>query len=424
MSQHQLLLEIGCEELPAGFVDPAADFLAKELPILLRDARIEVGAVVAEGTPRRLVVVASDVAAVQLDAEEEILGPAVSVAFNAEGKATGALDGFLRKNGATVDQVIRVDSKKGTLVALRRHHAGLPTAQVLPALLEQLIARIPFKKTMRWGDRHVTNNAVFGRPLQWLLALLHNTPLRISFADVVSGNTTRGHRYHANDPVVVTSVAQYHEVLSRGQVVLSRAERKRIILDEAERLASAAGGQLRNDPELLEIVKNLVEKPFPILGRFEEKFLEVPKELLISEAREHQKYFMVNDATGQHLLSCFVVVTGAVAADPASLAAGNARVLRARFEDGAFYYRRDAEVRLDARTIELDRLVYQRELGTMAHKQARIADVAGWLAKQVAPAHTDESIRCALLCKNDLVTGVVNEFPELQGTMGALLCVA
>jgi glycyl-tRNA synthetase beta chain len=375
-----------------------------------------------DGTPRRLVVLVQKVAAKQNDSDEEIQGPAVSVAYGADGAATPALEGFLRKNNAKASDVVRIDSKKGPIVALRKRHAGQPTSAVLPALLEQLLPKIPFKKTMRWGDKHNTQGAVFGRPVQWLLALLHGAPLSFRFADVVAGNTTRAHRYHAPDAVVVKNVAHYLDVLERGQVMLSRAARKAHIEQQAQTLARSVGGTLLPDVGLLELVKNLVEKPFPILGHFDEKFLSVPKELLVSEAREHQKYFMIGDGNGG-LKPAFVVVAGAAAADQHALAGGNARVLRARFEDGAFYYQRDTQQSLASRTAELERLVYQRELGTMAQKQTRIVRVSTWLALQCAPQSVDAVGACARLCKNDLVTGVVNEFPELQGVMGRYYAV-
>lgn len=429
---NELLLEIGCEELPAGFVDPALAFLASELPKLCVEHRIDCSDVTVDGTPRRLVVVAH-VAERQRELVEEITGPLWSVAFADEGTLTPAGEGFFKKNGLDPTKAKKLDGKKGPVVGATRTEAGRAAVDVLPGLLEGLIARIPFKKTMRWGDRHVTHGQVFGRPVQWLLALLGGKTLSIRFADVVSGNTTRGHRYHAPGEVVVKSAAEHRRALERGQVMLSRAERAAHIVKEANRLASAVGGRLVHDEALIDLVKNLVEKPWPILGRFDEKFLLVPRELLISEAREHQKYFMVTDDSG-NLLPCFVVVTGADAKDKASLAAGNARVLRARFEDGAFYYRTDREVTLAKRAEGLSSLVFHKELGNYADKTCRIAGVGTALVDVVAEqlqalgrdptAVGAEVVRAATLCKADLISGVVNEFPELQGIMGRYYALA
>jgi glycyl-tRNA synthetase beta chain len=422
----ELLLEIGCEELPAGFVDPALAFLASELPKLCAEHRLECADVVVDGTPRRLVLVAQ-VAARQRDLSEEVTGPLWSVAFADDGRLTPAGEGFFKKNGLDPAAARKVEGKKGFVVAVTRFVAGRAAADVLPGLLEGLIARVPFRKTMRWGDRHVTRGQVFGRPVQWLLCLLSGDPLRIRFADVDSGVTTRGHRYHAPEEVVVTSAASHRQALERGQVMVSRQARADAIVAEATRLASSVGGRLVNDQGLIDLVKNLVEKPWPILGRFDAAFLQVPKELLISEAREHQKYFMITDEHGS-LLPCFVVVAGAKARNAEALAAGNARVLRARFEDGAFYFRTDRERSLASRVATLDTLIFHKELGHYGDKTKRIAAVGAALTEALTESLRSagrdpsavgvEVARAATLCKADLVTGVVNEFPELQGTMG------
>ena len=421
-----LLFEIGSEELPAGFVDPALAFLETELPKQLAEHRLSCSNVVVDGTPRRLMVRAT-VGKRQADLEEEITGPLWTIAFGADGTPTPAGEGFLRKNNLRAEDCVQKEGKKGPVVAATRREAGKAATDVLPALLEALIPRIPFKKTMRWGDRHATNGQVFGRPVQWILAIFGSATLPVRFADVTSSNTTRGHRYHAPAAVVVESVSEYERVLENGSVVLSRRRRAQEILDGARALAKAEGGQLVEDESLVELVKNLVEKPFPLLGRFDASFLEVPKELLISEAREHQKYFMITDREGK-LMPCFVVVAGAESKEPARLAAGNARVLRARFEDGAFYYRTDLERRLESRLVDLEKLVFHKELGHYGDKALRLASIAGVVVDQISDELTErgadatkvgeDAMRAAKLAKTDLLSGVVNEFPELQGVMG------
>ena len=428
----ELFLEVGCEELPAGFVDPALAFLATELPRLCAEHRLDCSNVRVDGTPRRLVVIA-EVSTRQRDLSEEITGPLWSVAFNPDGTVSPAGEGFFKKNGLLPAQATPKDGKKGPVVAATRTEAGRSASDVLPGLLEALLPKIPFKKTMRWGDRHVTNGQVFGRPVQWLLALFDGAALGIRFADVVSGNTTRGHRYHAPAAVVVKSAADHARVMANGHVMLSRAERAQHILAEATRLAVEVGGRLVRDDALVDLVKNLVEKPWPILGRFDAGFLAVPKELLISEAREHQKYFMITDEHGT-LLPCFVVVAGADARDKVALAAGNARVLRARFEDGAFYFRTDRERTLASRVGDLESLVFHKDLGHYGDKTRRIATTALAVVDEVSDqlmklgidiTAVGEAVgRAATLCKADLLSGVVNEFPELQGTMGRYYALA
>jgi glycyl-tRNA synthetase beta chain len=415
----ELLFEIGCEELPAGFIDPALAFLERAVDDALKEARLAHGTVTAEGTPRRLVVIVDEVAPRQADREEDISGPLWSVAYDDAGKLTQAGEGFLKKNGLTEADLFPVEGKKGKQVGAKKREAGQPAKVILGPLLEALIPKIPFKKTMAWGDGRVSHKQVFARPVQWILALFGADALDVRFADVESGTTTRGHRFHAPHEVPVRSVSEYRRALERGQVVLSRAERKRLIVEGADALAADARGRLLRDDALLEIVKNLVEKPFPVLGRFEQRFLEMPKELLVSEMREHQKYFAVVDQQGA-LLPCFVVVAGSDAPDKEKLAAGNARVLRARFEDGAFYFKTDREQPLAARGEKLASVVFQRELGTLAEKTQRIQMLSVHIAKRLGLDEQQQVrvFRTAQLCKCDLVTGVVGEFPELQGIMG------
>ena len=422
----ELLFEIGTEELPADFVDKALAYMETALVKQCADQRLLCTVSRVDGTPRRLVIIA-DIADKQSDLEEEITGPLWSVAFNADGTPTPAGEGFLKKNNLAPGDVKPKDGgKKGTVICGVRQEAGKATSEVLPALLEALMPRIPFKKTMRWGDRAKTNGQVFGRPVRWLLVLFAGKPLSVRFADVVSGTTTRGHRYHAPDEVVVDSVASYLKTLAGAQVVLSRTERADIIRAQAQALATAEGGVLVPDEPLVQLVKNLVEKPFPLLGRFDKAFLEVPKELLISEAREHQKYFMITDKAGD-LLPCFVVVAGSDSKNKAALAAGNARVIRARFEDGAFYFRTDRERTLNDRVIDLDKLVFHKALGHYGEKATRLEAVGKAVVDFTATvlnANGDANAigvdvaRAAKLAKADLTSGVVNEFPELQGVMG------
>jgi len=410
-----LLLEIGTEELPAGYIAPALQWLATQLPAALKDARLEHGAARVDGTPRRLVVVVEGVAARQPDVSGEVTGPPAERAWDADGKLTKAGAGFLRGKGAEESAAFRKQTKKGEVMAVKVHEEGRPAAEVLSGVLGELIGRVPFKKTMRWSD----GKQRFGRPVRWLLALLGDEVVKVEFGDVRSGSSTHGHRFHAPDAVTVSSVAGYEAALKDARVMLSIEERQTRIRDEATRLAKEVGGEWLADEELLEEVANLVEYPFPVLGRFDERFLEMPRELLLSEMKEHQRYFGVTQADGT-LMNAFIVVAGSEPPDAEKLAAGNKRVLHSRFDDGAFYFKEDAKLRLDERTAGLKRVVFQRDLGTLADKVARVVAITTALADEVG-ASADEkasAVRAAELCKADLVSGVVGEFPELQGTMG------
>lgn len=415
-----LLFELGSEELPGAFIDPALAWLEEELRKQLKDVRLGVASIEAEGTPRRLTLIARGIDDKQPDQELEVTGPKAEAAFAADGSLTPAGQGFLRGKGITPDAAYRKKTPKGEVLAAKVFEKGQSAAQVLPAILSNLIAKIPFKKRMRWGDEKST----YARPLQWILALLDGQKLDISYAHVVSSTTTRGHRFHAPQPVDLVNTSAgtidaYLAALSAGGVTLNRAARKQKIVQDANALAASVGGELVHDEDLLDLVKNLVETPYPLLGKFDESFLDVPKELLISEMREHQKYFSIVDKNGK-LLPYFIVVSGSKPSDASGIAGGNARVLRARFEDGAFYYREDKKQRLEERMPKLAQLVFHRELGTVADKVHRIEKLVQFLAKanHVAAAVEGHAVRAAQLCKADLVSGVVGEFTDLQGIMG------
>jgi glycyl-tRNA synthetase beta chain len=410
-----LLLEIGTEELPAGFLQPATTFLQDALPTALADLRLSHGAVRAEATPRRLTVIVDDVAAGQDDQEEEVTGPKAEIAWDKDGKLSKAGAGFLRGRGLDESAAYKKETKKGVVMAAMVKEQGRPAIDVLPDALADVIGRIPFQKRMRWSDEKVS----FGRPPRWLLCLLDDKTVPVSWGGLTASNTTRGHRFHANAPTAVDSVKAYEKVLDDGRVTLSTTARREQILERAHGLAKEAGGKLVEDEALLAEVANLVERPWPLLGRFEERFLDIPREILLSEMREHQKYFAVEDDAGK-LLPVFIVVAGSEPADPEDVASGHGRVLRSRFEDGAFYFREDTKKSLADHGAQLASVRFHRDLGSIADKVARIERLAGWLAEAVGASAAEKAAtqKAAALCKADLVSGVVGEFPELQGTMG------
>jgi glycyl-tRNA synthetase beta chain len=411
----ELLFEIGTEELPAGYLDPALDFLRDATATALDDARLTYGEVTTEGTPRRLVLRVTDLADRQPDREEEVTGPKASIAWGDDGALSKAGQGFLRGQGAQPEDAFKKETDKGEVIACRVFEAGQPASQVLPGLLEGLLPKVPFAKAMRWTDQRST----FGRPVRWLLALLDDLALELSFNELKSGDVTYGHRFHHPEARKVENTGAYEGALGGAAVVLKREDRRAAIAEKARALAESVGGRLVEDEGLLEEVANLVEKPWPVLGRFDERFLEMPRELLISEMREHQRYFAIEDDKGA-LLNAFVVVAGSEPPDAAHLAAGNTRVLRSRFEDGAFYFDEDRKIPLADRRNELTGMVFQRDLGTVLERceriEALVAHLAGTLGVE-GEARSD-ALRAGALCKADLVTGVVGEFPELQGIMG------
>lgn len=407
-----LLFEIGCEELPVGVIDPSLGWMKEYAERNFADLRLTHGHISVQGTPRRLVLMVRNLAERQPDRELELLGPKVQIAYGSDGKLTQAGLGFLRSKNLSESVAYRKMTDKGELLAATVSERGLETQVLLVDLLSKLLIEMPFPKRQRWEDSGMT----FIRPVRWLLCLLGDEVIPVQFAGVTASNQTCGHRFMSPRFQGVSSIDTYLSHLKHHFVMLDGDERKNLILEGANALAKQAGGDLRSDNSLIEIVKNLVEYPWPIMGYFEEKYLEIPPEILVSEMREHQKYLSVIDAKGK-LLPVFIVVAGSQAKDTKDLAAGNGRVLRARFEDGAFYYREDCEKSIDVFEAKLEHVMFQRELGSVADKVRRIVKLSDYFC-DVLGAPREKTLRVAKLCKFDLVTGVVGQFPELQGVMG------
>ena len=413
MMVKELFLEIGCEEIPAGFIPRALAEMEAIIRRELESARLASGSVRTLGTPRRLALVVTDIPAVQPDAEITAMGPAKRVAFDADGKPTKAAEGFARGQGVDVSALRVVETEKGEYVAVTKHETGRPTHELLGEILPRLVTEIPFKKSMRWGDLDVR----FARPIHWIVALFDGIVVPFSFGIVESGSVSRGHRFMANTPFPVRDFAHYLEECERHFVVVDIERRKEIIRREIHRTAKAAGGQLLPDEGLLDEVTFLVEYPSAIHGTFDPSFLEVPKEVLITSMRSHQRYFSVVDETGE-LLPAFITVPNTLADDPSVVVRGNERVLRARLSDARFFFTEDRKVRLESRVEALKSVVYQQKLGTSWEKMERFRALAEGLADRLNPAAKSRTSRAAYLCKADLVTGMVGEFPEVQGIMG------
>jgi len=413
MSTKELFLEIGCEELPAGFIPRATAemeaIISKELTI----ARLTFSEIKTLATPRRLVLVVKGIPAVQPDAEITATGPSLKAAYDADGKPTRAAEGFARGQGVDVASLQTITTDKGEYLFVSKHEAGRPTYEILTELLPALVAKIPFKKSMRWGDQEVR----FARPIHWIVALFDGTVVPFSFGTIESGKISRGHRFMANTSFPVSDFAGYLVECERHFVIPDPEKRKEIIRRETHRVAAAAGGHLLPDEELLEQVSYLVEYPSAVHGTFSAEFLKVPKEVLITSMRSHQRYFSIVDADGV-LLPGFITINNTLTEDPSVVVKGNERVLRARLSDARFFFEEDQKVRLDARVESLKKVVYQQKLGTSFEKMERFRSLAEGLADQIHPAVKAQTSRAAWLCKADLVSGMVCEFPEVQGIMG------
>ena len=410
-----LLFEIGSEEIPAGFLPPALKQLAEDLGKALDDARLAHGEVKAVGTPRRLCVWARKVAPKQSDARTEALGPSAQAAFDAEGKPTPAALGFAKSQGVDVAKLTRVQTPKGERVAALKVEKGQRAEKVLPALLEKLVASLRFRKSMRWGDETVT----FARPMRWMAALYGGKALKIRYGDVVSGVTSRGHRFKAPKAIALKGTPEdYLSKLRKAYVLADPEERRASIAKQIAAAAKKAGGRIREDEALLEQVTYLVEHPTAVLGEFEASNLELPPEVVVSEQRNHQRYFAVVDEAGK-LTNKFVAVSGTPVKDPKVSRRGYERVLRARLADARFFFEEDRKRRLEDRVKDLARRTYQAKLGSELERTQRIEEIAAALADAVGLADKREGARrAARLAKADLGTGMVGEFPELQGIMG------
>lgn len=409
----ELFLELGTEEIPAGFIPRALQDMERLLRQELGQARIGFGAVRTFATPRRLCIAVQDVARQQQRQELEITGPPARIAFDAGGKPTKAAEGFARTNGVALDEIKTVQTDKGEYLQISKVIEGGETATELPEILPRMIGRIPFKKSMRWKDLDIR----FARPLHWIVALFDGQVVPFAFGDLQSGNRSRGHRFMAPQEFAVTGVADYLTQAEAQHVIPDVAKRQHLIKEQLEALATQLGGKLNPDPELLDEVSYLVESPQALAGSIEQRFLQLPPELLITSMREHQRYFTLVDENGK-LLPHFITIANTHAKDPQVVVAGNERVLRARLSDAMFFWQEDQKHKLETRLEPLKKVVYQAKLGTSYEKIERFRELAVGLAQQLNPGVAELTGRAALLAKCDLETGMVYEFPELQGVMG------
>ncbi len=409
-----LLLEIGTEELPASFVVPALQELERSLEERLAGARLTHGLIRPLGTPRRLAVLVEGVAERSSDLRRQVLGPPLKAAFAADGTPTRAAEKFAEGHGRAVPELLRVQTPKGEYLAVEVEEQGRPAEELLPQLLSELVHGLTFRKSMRWGEVEQS----FARPVQWLVALYGTALVPFVFADVRSGRETYGHRFLAPAPIRLGHASEHSAALERAHVVADVAERRSRLQRSVREAATRAGGVLREDEALLDEVTQLVELPCPVVGSFEERHLQLPAEVLVQEMRAHQRYFSVVDAQGK-LLPRFVAVSNTPVRDEALSRRGYERVLGARLSDGRFFFDQDRQTPLAARVPELSRVVWQAQLGSYGDKVQRLRALATWLGQEAGLDALRATVdRAAFLAKADLVTGMVTEFPELQGVMG------
>jgi len=410
-----LLFEIGTEEIPSAPLYAAISQLKADADVAFREARLEYGAIETYGSPRRLVLHVTDVAERQADQSERVKGPALKAAFDAEGNPTTAAEGFARAQGVDVASLETVEDEKGAYVYAVVEKRGSEAANVLPGLLSDLAEGLDWPKSMRWGEGDVR----FTRPVRWLLGLYGSEVVPVRFAGLEAGRITRGLRFLESQAIEVAEADAYDGVMQRARVMYDQEARAEQIRSGVEAEVANAGGRAVVPEKVFAEVVNLVEYPTVGIGRFDQEFLEVPREVLETAMESHQRYFPV-ESPSRALLPAFVVVHNGDPERTESIVAGHERVIRARLADAAFFYREDLQRSLEAYVAALEGIVFQEKLGTLAAKVARVESLVEALASlaRVGAAESAEAVRAAHLCKADLVTHIVVEFPSLQGVMG------
>ena len=413
------LVELGTEELPPLALPELQRAFAAGIEKGLADAGLAHGALQSFAAPRRLAVLVQGLAARQSDQQVKRRGPPVNAAFDAEGKPTRAALAFAESAGVALDQLSRVKEGKGEFLFHEGVKAGAPTPSLLPAIVQASLDALPIPKRMRWG----AGSAEFVRPVHWLLMMFGASVVPARILDTEAGKATHGHRFHAPGALLLPVPGDYVASLrERGRVLADFAERRERIRSQVVARAQKLGGRAVVDEALLDEVAALVEWPVAVEGRFEERFLKLPREVLVSTLQEHQRYFAVEDAAGA-LTPWFITVSNIESREPLRVREGNERVVRPRLSDAAFFYEQDRKRPLEGFAAGLDTVTFQAKLGSVGDKTRRVAALATQLAGPVG-ADAAKVVRAAQLAKCDLQSAMVGEFPELQGIMGAYYAAA
>jgi len=412
VQKENLLIELGTEELPPKALKSLRDSLKSGIESGLKSAELSFDSIEAYATPRRLAVLVKQVETEQQDKEFEKRGPAVNVAFDDSGKPTKAAEGWARSNGITVEQADRLKTDKGEWLLHKATVKGQALVNLVQGILEAAIKALPIPKPMRWGD----STAQFIRPVHTLTVMLGSELIEAEILETKSARFIQGHRFHSPQGFELDHVDNYLSKLREAKVIANFEERIETIQSEVSRLASELGGQVIQDDELVEEVAALVEWPVALTASFDQGFLAVPKEPLIVTMKDDQRYFPVEDGKG-NLLPQFIFITNIESRDPQQIIKGNEKVVRPRLADAQFFFESDKKTALESRVAALDSVLFQKQLGSIGDKARRISVLAGKIANQLT-ADVKASERAGLLCKADLVSDMVSEFPETQGVMG------
>ncbi|HEY2403986.1 MAG TPA: glycine--tRNA ligase subunit beta, partial [Steroidobacteraceae bacterium] len=419
VEKKDFLVELGTEELPPTALRGLELAFAASVQSGLEKAGLTHGGLVSYATPRRLAIWVKKLVSRQPDQDIKRRGPPVSASFDASGQPTRAASAFAESCGVAVDALQKLDEGKGTFLFFIGTKAGAAATELLPSIVQVSLDALPIPRRMHWGS----GTAEFVRPVHWLVMMYGKDVLPARLLDIESGNHTRGHRFHAPRPIKVSSPSSYETTLrSRGYVLADFATRRDLIRNKVAEVATSLGGTALIGDDLLDEVTALVEWPVPIAGRFEERFLQLPREVLISTLQDHQRYFAVEDSHGR-LLPSFITVSNIESRDPSKVREGNERVVRPRLADAAFFWEQDRKHSLASGRDALDAMTFQVKLGSLGDKTRRVRALAGEIAASGVGDRL-EAERAAELCKCDLLTAMVGEFPELQGIMGTYYALA
>lgn len=412
---NKYLLEIGVEELPARYIDTALEQLKEKAVQILKTERIKYENTIVYATPRRLVLIIEGIWDEQEDLETLNRGPSKRIAFDEENNPTKALEGFMRGQNVTIDQIIVQDYKEEQYVYANKVIKGKATEDILKDRIPNLIKNINFPKSMKWGGK----NLRFARPIRWILSILNDKIVDFNLEGIVAGNVTRGHRFLGSNNIRINSVDEYLPKLKDNYVIVDQKERREIIEFGCNKLAKEKGGNLQTDEELLNEVVNIVEYPTPIIGKIKEEYLKLPKAAVVTPMKEHLRYFPVVNDKGR-LLPYFITVRNGNDEHLDIVIKGNEKVLGARLEDAKFFYSEDIKKPLEGYVEELKTTIFQEKLGTLYDKTVRIQNLAIKIGQYLEVGEeTQKNIkRAGYLSKADLVTAMVDEFSELQGIMG------
>jgi glycyl-tRNA synthetase beta chain len=410
-----LLFEIGTEEIPARFIEPAKEGLFMLLKDGLNASRISFGNIKIQATPRRMAAFVYDVSEKQNESITLKYGPPLNRAFDESGAPTKAAQGFAKSQGVSVEELKKAVKDNVEFIAVEKLEKGMPAKEVLSGLFEDIIPRIPFQKRMRWGNESFE----FARPIQWILALFGEEPVMFTVADVKSGNFTYGHRFLSSGRIEIAHASDYVEKLKTNSIVLNEEERMETILQGIKRIEGEVKGYAVRDNDLIKEIMNITEYPYPLKGEFDARFLAIPKEVLVNVMKSHQRYIPVLNGQGE-LMPYFIFFANTVPVEDKNVIRGNEKVLRARLADAQFFFDEDRKTPLSDLYERLSSIVFHVKLGTLKQKTDRVIKISYSLSSSIGLADIGKVDRAAKMMKADLLTHMVGEFPELQGVMGRI----